>query len=117
MRTLIALALAVALDAPPVERARCDSAPVAAEYESLATAAARAPDCRDADHSFWSAPRPPGSPCARSIDCAPVCCACPAAGRSALTSWCRDHVCASPAQSCCALLGTPTLSCGNRKRP
>ena len=30
-----------------------------------------------------------------------------------LTSWCKEGRCAPAGQACCALLGTPTLSCGN----
>ena len=53
-----------------------------------------------------------GEPCAGPLDCAPVCCACASPERSALTSWCFDGVCATTDQVCCALAGTPTLSCG-----
>jgi len=92
----------------------CDGTPLVADYVSLATAAGKDASCSAADRSIWKAPKPAGATCKRSIDCAPVCCTCPTAGRSALTSWCRDGVCAEPAKACCALLGTPTLSCGNK---
>jgi hypothetical protein len=116
MRLLLTLVCLLPLGVVPADppAARCGAAPVEAEYVMLATASGRDPACRDADRSVWSSARPPGSVCRRARDCAPVCCACPVAGRSALASWCRDGACASPDQACCALLGTKTLSCGNR---
>src|SRR5438874_25804 len=117
MRYLLPLALILGMGSsassdpqPDPEPARCDSGPVAAEYNSVGTSGARDPSCRDASRALWKAPRPAGSKCKQSTDCAPVCCACPTSGRSALTSWCRDGVCTSPEPACCALLGTPTLS-------
>jgi hypothetical protein len=55
-----------------------------------------------------------GSTCTDPTQCRPTCCACSVAGRSALTSWCNYGVCASPADVCCALQGTPTNSCGTK---
>jgi len=54
-----------------------------------------------------------GTPCGTGIDCTPVCCACPSpSARTAMTSWCLDGNCASAAEVCCIVAGTPTLSCG-----
>lgn len=99
---------------PPM--ATCSSGSVVAEYASLGTSGGRDALCRDADKSVWTSRGGPGTPCKRSIDCQPACCACPTPGRAALTSWCKEGTCATFEQACCALLGTPTLSCGNRQR-
>ena len=91
----------------------CGSSPVTVtEAGSIASASVNA-SCEGATSVVTWSEGAPGSACTDPTQCRPTCCACGAAGRSALTSWCNQGVCATPAEVCCALAGTPTNSCGD----
>jgi hypothetical protein len=69
--------------------------------------------CQAADLTIFGN-APAGSACTDPTECLPTCCACSVSGRSAVTSWCNNGVCASSTDTCCALQGTPTNSCGTK---
>ena len=107
------LGLAAAPDSDALSR--CNGEPVmVAEYSSIATSSGPGRSCRAARQTVPWKSGALGSPCSGPLDCAPTCCECSNAARSALTSWCDHGKCASPNAACCALAGTPTRSCGTR---
>jgi len=90
----------------------CASSPVmVTEADSIASGSVN-DECAGATTLVTWSNGAPGSACTDPTQCQPTCCACSTAGRSALTSWCNEGVCASPAEVCCALAGTQTKSCG-----
>jgi hypothetical protein len=91
----------------------CSAAPVAVtEADSIASGSENG-SCEGVTALITWSDGAPGSACTDPTQCRPTCCACSTAGRSALTSWCNEGVCASPADVCCALAGTSTKSCGD----
>jgi len=90
----------------------CTSSPVmVTEADSIASVSVN-DECPGATAAVTWRGGAPGSACIDPTQCQPTCCACSTAGRSALTSWCNEGICASPAEVCCALAGTQTNSCG-----
>jgi hypothetical protein len=104
------------VDTPPFEgqppAAACPSTPIALPTKSGIATAGSSPGCAHAEDAFTWKTGTPGSACTDPLDCAPVCCPCSVPARSAVTSWCRNGTCAAPEDVCCALAGTPTISCG-----
>jgi hypothetical protein len=92
---------------------RCGGSPVAVTEAGSIASASLDDGCQGATSAVTWSDGAPGSVCTDPTQCRPTCCACSTAGRSALTSWCNQGVCATPAETCCALAGTPTKSCGD----
>lgn len=53
-----------------------------------------------------------GESCSKPTQCAPSCCACSDGTTAVMTSLCRNGRCSSAMDTCCALAGTKTHSCG-----
>jgi hypothetical protein len=91
----------------------CASSPVTVTEPGSIASASNNGGCEGATSLVTWGDGAPGSACTDPTQCRPTCCACQTAGRSALTSWCNQGVCAAPADVCCALAGTSTKSCGD----
>jgi hypothetical protein len=91
----------------------CASLPITVTEAGSIASASYNDACEGATSLVTWSDGAPGSTCTDPTQCRPTCCACNTTGRSALTSWCNFGVCASPADVCRAIAGTPTKSCGD----